>query len=245
MSIQTREDFIEYCLRKLGKPVINIEIDTTQANDRVDEALQVYREKHYDASENVWVYYKCTEDDVDKGYIKMDDSIHVVYKISVLNQFVNTSSGGMFSPQYQILSYEFNNWQPFDSVDYYIKMLGIQESASMIGGGVGSGIRFEFNKHSKRLKVFSPWDKGTEFVMKVFKCFPEDEVWNDKWLKLYTTALLKRQWGENISKFADVQLLGGVTLRADRLIDEATREIEQLEEQLKNEHMEPVDFIVG
>jgi len=208
MSIQTREQFIEYCLRRLGKPVINIEIDMSQASDRVDEALQVYREKHYDATENVWVYYKCSEDDVDNGYIEMDQSILTVYKIANLHQFVNTTSGGMFSPQYQVLSYEFNNWQPFDSLDYYIKMLGIQESASLIDGGVGSGIRFDFNKHTKQLKVFAPWDKGTEFVMKVFRCYPEDEVWDDKWLKQYATALLKQQWGENISKFADVQLLG-------------------------------------
>jgi hypothetical protein len=81
--------------------------------------------------------------------------------------------------------------------------------------------------------------------MRIFRLVDPEFVWNDKWLKSYTTALIKRQWGENTSKFQNIQLLGGVTINGEKLFADALQEIERLEEQLETTYMEPVGFIMG
>ena len=71
------------------------------------------------------------------------------------------------------------------------------------------------------------------------------DVWEDRFLKRYTTALLKYQWGTNLSKFAGIQMPGGVTLDASRIMEEARVEIDKIEEEMQSYNVLPNDFIMG
>lgn len=235
-----RIEFAEYCLRKLGKPVINIEVADEQVDDRIDEALEVFQEKHYDATEEKWVYYELTEDDIAQGYVQVPDNFLSVIEVMPAST-ISTRSADMFSFQYQIMVAELSPWQPFDSIDYFMKMMSIDETRNMIEVDP----RFKFIRHKNQLKIYQNYQAGSKLILRVFEIVDPDSVWNDKWLKAYATSLIKLQWGNNVSKFAEVQLLGGVTINGERLIQEALAEIEILTTQLNEEHMEPTMFIFG
>lgn len=239
--IKTKTEFGQYCLRKLGSPVINIEIDEQQIDDRIDEALQVYAERHFDATEEQWVHYQVTQDDIDNGYITVPSDILSVVSVTPANVFAGFSSGGMFSYQYQIMAYELSPWQPFDSLDYYIKMLSVEETRQMVN--VSS--RFRWSRHESKVTLYKGLRAGENLLLRVYRILDPDAVWNDRWLKQYATALLKQQWGNNVGKFAEVTLLGGVTINGERLLAESAQELERLEEQLQNDLSEPTGFIFG
>lgn len=242
-----RASFIEYCMRNLGAPVINIEVAPDQIDDRVDEAIQTWQEKHYDASEDMWVYYKVTDDDISTGYITVPDEYLSVYKVETLSSIGGGSSSGPdseFTPQYQVMLSGLISWQPFDTLDYFMKMENLQFTEDLIGFD-GDTIRFKFIRHEHKLKVYSNIAAGSNLLFRVFRLLDEQYIWDDKWLKDYATSLIKKQWGENISKYKDVQLLGNVTISGDRLIQEATQEITDLITQLESQYEEPVTFIFG
>ncbi len=234
------DEFAEYCLRKLGKPVINIEVAPEQIEDRIDEALEVFQEKHYDATEEKWVYYELTQQDIDQGYVTVPDNFLSVIEVLPAST-ISTRSSDMFSYQYQIMVNQLSPWQSFDSIDYFMKMMSIDETRNLLDVDP----RFKFIRHRHELKIYQNYQAGSKLILRVFEIIDPEHVWNDKWLKAYATALIKLQWGHNVAKFNEVQLLGGVTINADRLIQEATAEIEQLITQLNEEHMEPVGFIFG
>ncbi len=71
------------------------------------------------------------------------------------------------------------------------------------------------------------------------------DIYNDIYLKRYTTALIKRQWGANLSKFEGVQMLGGVTLNGAKLFEEAQADIEKLEEQIQLAYELPPNYMIG
>lgn len=238
----TRQDFIEYCLRKLGKPVININVATEQTEDRVDEALETYYEKHYDGTYQEWLSYPVTQEDIDNGYITLPEDIQSVTTIMDVNEIYAHTN--MFSFQYQIAMETLSPWQPFDAVDYVMKVNNYN-SISDLTSVVPT---FNFIKHGNRLKINYDFPVGYPLALQVVRVVDPavfTGVWNDKWLKEYATALIKRQWGENTKKFEQIQLLGGVTISGQQLFDEALQEIEELERTLEETYMEPTDFVVG
>lgn len=245
MAVTSREELKQYCLRRLGQPVITINVDDTQLEDRIDEALEVYQEQHYDATERDWVYYELTQADIDNGYITVPDDILVVMNVLPFDDII--SQGGMFSYQYQVALSSLSPWTPFNQIDYYMKMVNY-ESINELTGVTPT---ITFSRHARKLKVFSDISNlsvGYRIGAQVQRIInPEDvnAVYNDKWLKEYTTAIFKRQWGENLSKFNEVQLLGGVTINGERIASEAIQEIEKLLETLENTYQEPVGFCIG
>lgn len=237
----TRAEFKEYCLRRLGKPVININVADEQVEDRIDEALETYQEKHYDATEEEWMTYTVTQSDIDNGYITVPADILSVVDILPSSALGDLGSMDMFSYQYQILAGELNNWQPFDQLDYFMKMTNL----SSVNDLLNADPRFRFVRHESKIKLYKTVTVDTTIIMRVFRTVDVNSVWNDKWLKSYTTALIKRQWGENTGKFSEVQLLGGVTINGERLYEAALAEIEKLEETLEETYQEPTGFIFG
>jgi len=238
-----RTEFAEYCLRKLGKPVIRINVAPEQIEDRIDEALETWQEKHFDATEEQWVHYTITQEDIDNGYIEVPDDILSVVDILPTGLITGgRSSSDMFNYQYQIMINQLSPWQPFDRLDYFMKMTDIEETRQMIDVDP----RFKFVRHQNKIKLYhSPVYEGYNLVMRVFRLIDEEDIWNDKWLKEYATALIKRQWAENTSKFQNIQLLGGVTIDGQRLMQESLQEIEQLEQTLQETYQEPVGFFMG
>lgn len=243
--MSSRADLKEYALRKLGKPVINIEADDTQLEDRIDEALQVYAEFHFDSYEEKWMSYPLTADDITNGYVTVPDSVLTV--VEILPMYETAAYQGMFSYQYQVMSQELAAWRPFDQIDYFMKMTNLQEVLQLTSVTPS----FEHIRHSNKLIVHADLEQlgeGYPLAIKaVYTLDPEEvtAIYTDKWLRQYTTALFKQQWGSNTKKYDQVQLLGGVTVNGQQIYEEATEEIQRLEELLEERYQEPVGLIIG
>lgn len=245
----TRDTFTDYCLRKLGHPVVEINVDDDQVSDRIDEALQFYQEFHYDGVERIYLKHQVTSQNIADGYIPLTDLI-----IGVRNIFPfsgTTTSGtadGLFNLQYQLRLndlYDLTNTSLvyYNTVRDYIAML------DMLLNGTKP---LRFNKHQNRLYIDMKWqDEDIEGKWIIVDCYRAmdpttwADVWNDMWLKRYATALIKKQWATNIKKFSGLQLPGGVTLDGDKLYEEASSEIEELEKQAQDTFSLPPDFMMG
>jgi len=247
MAINSRLEFGEYCLRRLGKPVININVAPEQVEDRIDEALQVWREKHFDATEKEWVGYILSDEDVTRGYIILPPDIHIVNEMIPMSTLYREDKDVLFSYRYQTMMSNLSPFQPLDMLNYVLQMNNISEVNDL----VNTTERFEFTKHKNKLHIFNGTKRmsaGEVMCFHVYKYIdPEVDpsVWNDKWLKSYTTALIKQQFGQNMKKHGEIQLLGGVSVNGQQIFDEAVAEIEILEAQLRETYEEPVSFFVG
>jgi len=109
-----------------------------------------------------------------------------------------------------------------------------------------------FNQHQNRLYIDMDWGNDVtagEYI--IIECYRKldpttyTDVFNDIYLKRYATALIKRQWGANLSKFEGVQMLGGVTLNGAKLFEEANADIEKLEEQIQLAYELPPNYMIG
>lgn len=249
-KVTTRTGLSEWCLRKLGKPVININVAPEQIEDRIDEALEVYQESHYDATEEVWIAHTITASDVTNGYVTLPSNILLVAEFAKSPAVSSKGPDYKFSLQYRIGADSFGI-SPYscgamspDMLNYYIINTNYNEMYDLLN----TTPRFEFSRHQDRLYIFNgELEEDDDIYIRVFRIIdPETatKIYNDKWLKEYTTQLIKKQWGENLKKHGSIQLLGGVTLNGKEIYDEAVTEIERLEEQLEDKYTEPTDFFM-
>lgn len=248
MKPNNRQTFGEYCLRKLGKPVININVAPEQVLDRIDEALQVYSEKHFDATEKEWVAYRVTADDIIRGYITIPEDILVIDKLIGMDSvFQSYADDQDFGYRYQLVMGSFSPFRSLDILSYYMNVTYINEINSLISVQP----TFEYTRHKNKLTIaqnMKEFYAGNVVGFHVMRIIDPDEnpyVWNDKWLKEYATALIKRQWGSNMKKHGEIQLLGGVTVNGQQIFDEAISEINELEQELQENYQEPVQFFMG
>jgi len=247
----TRQKLIDYCLRALGHPVIEVNVDDDQLEDRVDEAIQLYQEFHSDAIVRNLLKHQVTQTDIDNGYISIDANTNILSINNVFN-VDNTNSGTSIM-----------------SVDYQIHLNDIFDLGGISGGGLvnyeltkqylslvdrninGVYEMIEFSRHKNRVnfhaETLTDVGVGNYVVFDGYSAVdPESfaDVYNDMFLKRYTTALFKRQWGLNLIKFEGMTLPGGVTLNGRQIYDDAIADIEKLEEQVRLQHeLPPLDFI--
>lgn len=247
-GLTSRAEFTEYCLRKLGKPVIRINVAPEQVDDRIDDAIQAWNDKHYDGSEKAWIGYALTQEDILAGYITLPDDIMTVDQIVPMSTiYKENGSDSLFSYRYQFMMQNMSPFQPLDMLNYYMTMVNLQEVNDM----VNTTERFEFTKHKSKLIIYRGMESskvGEVLTFHVFKKIIPDVVpgaWNDKWLKRYATALIKQNFGQNMKKHGEIQLLGGVSVNGQQIFDEATQEISDLEEELRSTYEEPIDFAMG
>ena len=312
----TRSQFKDYCLRKLGWPVLQINVDDDQIEDRIDEALQFWYDYHYDGTEKMFLKHRITQQDIDRGWIYCPDSVIFVTGIFPFDE--SNSSINMFDLRYQLRLHDLYDFTSVSYVSYEITMQHIRTLNLLFSGTP----QFRFNRHHNKLFLDSDWERDApvgEYV--VIECYrklsPESitltgtvsatntantltgtdtkfdqeildgdvitisgtelqvnhilspteiqlvktptanitngsivkagmtDVWDDRFLKRYATALIKYQWGSNLSKFAGVQMPGGVTLDGPRIMEEAQREIDKIEEEMQSYNVLPSDFIMG
>lgn len=245
-TVSSRVDLSAWCLRKLGAPVININVAPEQIDDRIDEALQVYQEKHFDATQELWYAYKLTETDITNGYITLPDEFLSVVEIRQLTTNYSSSSDKMFDFNYQIGLNELSPFQSMDLINYYMVVTNYE----LIMDILTTVPRFEYSRHLNRLVLndnLKSIGVGYPIVMRVYKIIDPDasSVYNDRWLKQYAAALIKRQWGENLMKHGQIQMIGGITVNGESIFQQAMDEITKLEDQLNDQFQEPTDFFVG
>lgn len=264
----TRETLKQYALRTLGKPVIEINVDDDQLEDRLDEALQYFSQYHYDGVERTYLKYKVTQADVDRIISPDGDTASSITKNSVTtawteqNNFIlvpeavlavtrifplsNRGNQNMFDMRYQL---RLNDLYSLTSTNilYYEQ---VQQQLSLMQHVLVGRTPIRFNQHMNRLYL----DMDVESIYKdeylIIECYRKldptnfTDVYNDMWLKKYATALCKYQWGENLSKFQGIALPGGVTLDGTQMKQEAQEEIQRLEEESRLNHdMLPMDMI--
>ena len=246
----SRATLIDYCKRRLGDPVIEINVDEDQLEDRVDEALQYYQEYHSEATVRTYLKHLVTADDVSNEYISLSSNILFVSKLFPVSSSFN-SSFNFFDIKYQMMLNDIADLQNFaGDLAYYEQM---QQYLSILDMKLNGTPQVQWSRHQDRLYIFGDFaDKdileGEYVVAEVYTILdPETHtsIYNDMWLKDYTTALFKQQWGQNLIKFEGVQLPGGVTFNGRQLYDDGTSEIERLRESIRLEHEMPADFFIG
>ena len=245
----TRATFIEYVKRRLGHPVTEINVDELQLEDRIDDALRFWQEYHFDGTEKILVSHEVTSEDITAKYLDLGDALD--NSIIGISRMLASSgqTTNMFSVRYQMA---FNDIATYSTrgvremSNYWMRMSHLNMVQDLISGM--SNLRF--NRVTN--KVYIDWDwevdikAGDYIVLETFqKVGDTAELWGDPFLKDYATALVKEQWGMNLSKFEGVQLPGGVTLNGRAILEDARAEIERLKEQMSLAYELPVDFMVG
>lgn len=248
----SRSELKDYCLRRLGFPVIDINVDDDQLEDRIDDALSKYREFHYDGVEECYLAHKVTAADQTNRYITVSDNIIGITRLlpvtgsSISSQ--GTSGFNIFDINYQIRLNDFYNLLS-SSYTYYVIA---REHLAMLDLIVTGEIPIDFNKKTRRVNINMDWGgrlKVNDYI--VFEAFrivdPEiyTKVYSDPWLKSYTTALFKHQWGNNLTKYANYTLPGGLVVNGEKIYNDAVLEIEKLEEQLRDTYESPPTMFVG
>ena len=257
----TKATFKEYCLRALGKPVIDINVDDDQVDDRIDEAVQYFAQYHVDGVERMYLKYLVTAADITRMTTDTDESVTAnsvttAYKradnflvvpssvISVVNVFSlsDRANLNMFDVRYHLRLNYLYDYSSTSIVHYEMTMRHLDFLDHILVGEKP----LRFNQLSKRLFIDMDWGTditaGEYLIMKVFRKLDPDtytDMYDDIYLKRYTTALIKRQWGQNLSKFSGTAMLGGVTLNGPELFSTALSEQQKLEEEIRINYEEP------
>ena len=254
--IQNREDFIDYCLRRLGHPVIEINVDDQQIEDRVDDALQKFIEYTSDGSFRLYQTVTITQSMIDNQVIDLStvfsDPDRILSIVRVLPINSDSTSVNFFDIKYQMRLNDLWDLQTgVGDLAYYEQM---QQYLSTIDLKLSGHPQIQFQKYGRTLNIWGDLagskgdlQPGDKIILECwFEITPEQErIYNNMFLKEYTTALIKEQWGQNLVKFEGMQLPGGVTLNGRQIIEDARGEIEKIEQKLYNEYDTPPDFFVG
>jgi len=312
----TRKLFKEYCLRRLGWPVIDINVDDDQVEDRIDDALSFYYDYHYDGTEKIYMKHRITADDINRRWIYCPDAVISVTKVFPFDD--SNSSINMFDLRYQLRLHDLYDFTSVSYVSYEITMQHIATLNMLFSGQP----QFRFNRHQNKLFLDIDWtkdrDPGEYVIMECYRKLSPDtitltgtfsanttsntvtgtssildqevlendmitingqekqirhinsptefvlaspvtanvtgatitkagitDVWDDRFLKKYATAKIKYQWGSNLSKFAGIQMPGGVTLDGPRIMQEAQIELDKIEEELYTMGSLPSEIFVG
>ena len=270
MAIPTsKSTFASYCKRALGFGVIDINVSDDQVDDRVDEALQYFAQYHYDGIEKMYLKHKITQDTIDrcrtnattsatdkvdssvsasfeegKNFIPVPDSI---VSITQIFPFSNAQTNSMFDIRYQLRLNDLYDFSSTSIIHYQMTMQQLDLLEHVLVGEVP----IRFNQHQNRLYLDMDWEQmeADEFI--IIECYRKidpatyTDIFDDIYLKRYATALIKKQWGANLSKFNGVATLGGVTMNGEQIYSQAIEEIQRLEEQIQLSFETPIDYMIG
>ena len=252
----SREEFKQYCLRKLGAPVIEINVDDSQLEDRIDDALQLFAEYHYDGMEKRYYRHAVTQEEIDRsnddlngGYISTDGIDPSIISITRLFQF-SESTVNLFDVRYQMALNDFYGIRTgMGSIHQYDIT---KRHLSLIQQMLDPEKMIRFTRTTNKLYVDMNWSEDIsagDYL--VFECYskidPETytEVYKDKFLLKYATESIRYQWGANLSKYDGIQLPGGVQFNGRQIMDEARERLDKLEEEMSLRYELPPDFMVG
>lgn len=271
----TRQELIDYCLRKLGAPVLEINVADEQIDDLVDDAVQFFQERHFDGVYPTFLKYQLTQDDIDRGraagisgvgiastsvvgsgttfnyyengnYLQVPDFVIGVNKIFKF-EGSNSISSGMFSIKYQLFLNDIYYWGSTELLTYAMTKTYLEDIDFLLT----TQKQIRFNKRQDRLYLDIDWASVYAGDFIVIDCYrmmnPNDysQVWNDSFLKKYLTSLIKRQWGQNLIKFQGVKLPGGVELNGRQIYDDGQKEIDDLMEKMSSSYELPPLDLIG
>jgi hypothetical protein len=261
----SRAELKEYCLRRLGRPILEINVDDDQIDDLIDDAIQLFNERHYNGTERMFLKHQFTADDVTRfttsdetltvgstdwltrnSYLQIPDHITGINKVFGIKG--SNIRSNLFGLEYQLFLNDLYQFGSVDILSYYM-VKSYLETLDMVLNN-GSFIPFRFNQRQDRLYIDTQNDFVDEGSFVIIDCYrildpsSNTQVYNDPFLKRYTTALIKRQWGQNLIKFQGAQLPGGITLNGRQIYDDAVAELQQIESEMSSTYeLPPMDMI--
>jgi hypothetical protein len=255
-AITNRDDFTQYCLRRLGFPVIQINVDPDTVQQRIDDAIQYWQDYHFDGLQKVY-YIKAIQDaDVAQKYLDLSGSMdadgnpmEIIGVTRIFPVMDSQATVSMFDLRYQLRLNELYDFTSASYINYTLTQQHLRSLEIMFTGEVP--IRFQ--RHMQRLYIDWAWGYseapvGTVVVAECYAAINPDvylKVWNDRWLKEYATQLIKRDWGNNMKKFGGIQLPGGISLNGKETYDEAVEEIERLEKEMETNFGAPLEWFMN
>jgi len=315
-KVTSRKQLKDYCLRRLGFPVIDINVDDDQVDDRIDDALSFFNDYHFDGTEKMYMKHKITAADIERRWIYCPDAVTFVTGVFPFDD--SNSSINMFDLRYQLRLHDLYDFTSVSYVSYEITMQHIR-SLNLLFSGTP---QFRFNRHQNKVFLDIDWSRdllvGEYVIVECYrKLVPEtmtitgtvtattsantvtgtgtifdqellendiitiggvdkqiktidsptslelyspvasnvtgvtitkpglSDVFDDRLLKKYATAKIKYQWGSNLSKFAGIQMPGGVTLDGVRIMQEAKEEIDAIENEVFSYNSLPSEIFSG
>jgi len=241
----TRTEFKDWCLRQLGSPVIQINVDADQIDDRIDEAIQYFQSFHFDASELWYTSHQLTPTDISNRYITTSDTIIGVTRVFPISS--SNSTVNMFNLNYQI---RLNDLPSMTSTSYSNYVI-IQQHLRTLDMLFNGEIPIRYNRHTNKVYLDWDWDKavaGDYIVIEGYMALNPvtwTPVYNDRMLKKLATAYIKKQWGANMKKYGNMPLVGGLVMNGQIVHDEAVVEIKELEDEIRSTFEEPPRFQIG
>jgi len=269
--ITTRETLKQYCLRALGKPVIDINVEDDQVEDRIDEGLQYFAQYHYDGVERMYLKHQVTAADITRARSDetlstvtdtADSTVTAIWKegknyipvpstvMSVVQVFPFTDKAALnlFDVRYQLRLNDLYDFSSTSIIHYDMTLRHLDLLDHILVGE--RAIRF--NQHNNRLYLDMDWANdvaaGDYLVVECFRKLDPatyTDAFDDIFLKKYCIQLIKRQWGQNLIKFEGLQLPGGVTMNGRQMYDDAKEELDVIGEQMQLRYELPVDHLIG
>ena len=248
----TRQTLIDHCLRRLGAPVLEINVDEDQIEDRVDDAIQLYQEYHMDATFRTYYSYQVLAADVTNKYISIPSDILYITRMFPVSSSLSASRG-MFDVKYQMMLNDVYDMNTIGTDLAYYEQL--QQHLSLMDMKLNGTPQTTYARRQDRLYIHGEFDSdqqdiktGDWIVLEVFKTInPADhaQIYNDMFIKDYVTALIKQQWGQNLIKFEGMVLPGGVTLNGRQMYDDAREDITRIIEAMRLEFEAPMSIFIG
>ena len=242
----TREQYKDWCLRQLGFPVLDINLDDDQIEDAIDSALQYFQDFHFDGVERWYLKHQVTAQNKTDQYIPITDNIIGVTRIFPVGS--TNASVNMFDLRYQLRLHELYDFTSTSYVNYVLTQQHIRTLDMLFSGETP----IRFSRHTNKLFIDWDWsydiDVGEWIIIEGYIILDPatyTDVWNDRLLKKLGTAYMKKQWGTNMKKFQGMQLPGGIMMNGQQIYNEAVQEIQELEQLIRDSHEEPPQFILG
>lgn len=248
MAVTSREQLKQYALRDLGAPLITIDISDEQMEDRIDEAISFFRDYYFDGIEKAFYRHQITQQDIDDKFIQLPDHVWAVTRIFPYPTSSSSSQLNIFDLQYQLRMNDLRDLTS-TSLIYYSQVMS---HIALIDNLLNKQKQFRFNKLNGKLYIDQNWGSEGLAVDQYLLCdvytavdpTESPRMWDDRFLKKYTTALFKQQWGSNVKKFSGIQLPGGAMLDGQALYEEGKSEVEAIEESVMGK-LAPLEWQMG
>ena len=263
-SPNSRADLITYCKRQLGEPVLQVNIDDEQVNNVIDDTYQFFQENCYNGMERCFLRHKITAEDITRfdskattssgttdweestNYIPIPD--HVVGISKVYGLVSNSIRSNLFGVEYQMFLNDLYAFGSLDIVNYFMNKQYLETLDMILNNGAFQQFRYAQRRDRLYLDIKKSFlNEDRYLVIEAHRMIdPTDatEMNNDMFVKKYAVALMKRQWGQNLIKYNNVQLPGGITLNGRELYTDALAEIEKIESEVLSKYaLPPMDMI--
>jgi hypothetical protein len=242
----SRDQFKEYCLRKLGKPVIQINVSDDQVNDRIDEAVKYWNDNHYDGMQMEYLATKITQEMIDTKTIPLPSDVMSVSAIIPVRNDMTVGADNLFSASYQFRLNDILYARDMNLTYFYMQ----REYYDAMNRLFSVTPRYQFIRHQNKIRIEAKWgDSGFMLdgfvVLEVYRSVSSNSMWTDLSLMNLTTSLIKQQWGSNLSKYDSVILPGGNTLNGTQIHQEAVEELDKIKESIDTRYSPPPRFFIG